>query len=224
MRKIQPVAANVPYMVCAGNHEFLLNFTHYTSRFSMLGDRHSPKHDAPLLSRINNHFHTLTIGPATIITINTEFYYFMMFGIGQIWAQYDYLEQMLIRANQNRHQRPWIIVMGHRPMYSTNPLLNPSAALSERPKLRLGLRQRSVDVNERSIRFLYGLEKLFYKYGVDLQFYGHDHLYSRLYPIFDFQVRNGTDNPLNPYDNAMAPIHIVTGSAVSVPLILLCIG
>lgn len=36
----------------------------------------------------------------------------------------------------------------------------------------------------------YALEKLFRKYGVDLQFTGHQHSYERTWPIFNYTVRN----------------------------------
>jgi hypothetical protein len=60
---------------------------------------------------------------------------------------------------------------------------------------------------------MYGLEDIFYKHGVDLEFYGHEHNYYRLYPLYNNQVFNGTKT--DPYVNPRAPIHIVTGSAVS---------
>ena len=34
-------------------------------------------------------------------------------------TQYDWLVQDLEEANKNREERPWVIVMGHRPFYCT---------------------------------------------------------------------------------------------------------
>ena len=83
------------------------------------------------------------------------------------------------------------------------------------------------------------MEKLFYDAGVDLQFYAHEHSYERLLPVYNltvnlllfvlcikpfiiwnaqvqdtnvFQVCGGKHSP---YENPRAPVHIVTGSAVT---------
>jgi hypothetical protein len=71
---------------------------------------------------INNHFWSYDIGPAHIIAFSTEFHYFPQFGTHQIENQYKWLERDLIEANkpENRAQRPWIITMGHRPLYAQN--------------------------------------------------------------------------------------------------------
>ena len=59
----------------------------------------------------------------------------------------------------------------------------------------------------------YGLEDLFYKYGVDLEIYAHEHTYERLWPVYDRKVYNGSLK--QPYTNPKAPVHILVGSAVS---------
>lgn len=60
----------------------------------------------------------------------------------------------------------------------------------------------------------FGLEDLFYEHGVDLEIWAHEHAYERLWPIYDFKVLNGSKK--EPYTNPRAPVHIITGSAVSV--------
>lgn len=35
---------------------------------------------------------------------------------------------------------------------------------------------------------IFGLEDMFYKYGVDLQFYAHEHSYERMWPLYDLKV------------------------------------
>lgn len=61
MSQIQPISAYVPYMVSPGNHERLSNFSHYKNRFTM-----------PNWSAVRNMFYSIDIGPAHIISYNTE--------------------------------------------------------------------------------------------------------------------------------------------------------
>ncbi|KAH9517603.1 Acid phosphatase type 7 [Dermatophagoides farinae] len=207
MRSIESIASKIPYMTCPGNHERHSNFSHYDSRFSMIGDRSQPNHQDSLDKRINNHFHSMEIGPATIIMFSTEYYYYTYYGWEQIERQYRFLEKELIRANENRNKRPWIIVMGHRPLYCLK--MGDSSCdhqTMERPEIRQGIRMH--DQGERQ----YGLEDLFHKYGVDIQFYGHEHFYARMFPIYKYQMYKGKQSD-NPYDHADGPIHITTGSA-----------
>lgn len=57
----------------------------------------------------------------------------------------------------------------------------------------------------------FGLEELFYKYGVDVEIYAHEHSYERLWPIYNYRVLNGSYE--QPYTNPKAPVHFITGSA-----------
>ena len=71
----------------------------------------------------NSLFYSFNIGPAHVIAFSTEYYYFgHKYGYESVFAQYHWLEQDLIEANkpENREARPWIIAMGHRPMYCSN--------------------------------------------------------------------------------------------------------
>ncbi|CAH1792329.1 unnamed protein product [Owenia fusiformis] len=190
MRQIEPIAAYVPYMTCVGNHENAYNFSNYRKRFTMPGG------DGDGL------FFSFDIGPVHIISFSTEVYYYVQYGWMQIVNQYKWLEEDLKKANlpENRSKRPWIITMGHRPMYCSNSDDPPLCTNVENP-VRIGIPYIKA----------FGLEDLFYKYGVDLQFYAHEHSYERLYPVYNRTVCNGTSS--DPYKNPRAPVHIVTGSA-----------
>ncbi|KAI8432465.1 hypothetical protein MSG28_004852 [Choristoneura fumiferana] len=109
MRQIQPLAAMVPYMTCPGNHEATYNFSNYRARFSMPGGTESM-------------FYSFDLGPLHIVSISTEYYYFLQFGARMLFTQYAWLQQDLAEANkeENRKVRPWIVLMGHRPMYCSN--------------------------------------------------------------------------------------------------------
>ncbi|XP_022906271.1 acid phosphatase type 7 [Onthophagus taurus] len=188
MRQIQSIAAYVPYMTCPGNHEENYNFSNYINRFSMPN-----KHDDP--------FYSFNIGPLHIISISTELFYFLNYGLKPLAFQYEWLENDLIEANlpENRENQPWIIVMGHRPMYCSNT--DKDDCTHHETLTRVGL----------PFLHFFGLEKLLYDYGVDLVIWAHEHSYERLWPIYDYKVFNGSYD--EPYTNPGAPVHIVTGSA-----------
>ena len=61
------------------------------------------------------------VGPAHIIAIDSEFYFFVWDGLDLIGEQYRWLEEDLKQANQpeQRAKYPWIITMYHHPMYCT---------------------------------------------------------------------------------------------------------
>lgn len=145
--------------------------------------------------------YSFNMGPLHIISISTEVYYFINYGLKSLVLQYEWLEDDLKRANQpeNREERPWIIVMGHRPMYCSNS--NPADCRRHSTITRVGL----------PFFHIFGLERLLYSYGVDLEIWAHEHSYERLWPLYDYKIYNGSFEM--PYVNPGAPVHIVTGSA-----------
>jgi hypothetical protein len=191
--QIESIAGYLPYMACVGNHENAYNFSNYVSRFSM------PSNDGKSIGGENNHFFSINIGPIHLISFSTEFYYFLEYGFTQVKRQYEWLEADLKKANLNRPEQPWIITMGHRPMYCSNE--NADDCNNYDDRIRIGF----PFVNT------YGLEDLFYKYGVDLTFWAHEHSYERFWPVYNETTRNGSYE--KPYTNPGAPVHIVTGSA-----------
>uniref|UniRef100_A0A8D0KEW0 Purple acid phosphatase n=1 Tax=Salvator merianae TaxID=96440 RepID=A0A8D0KEW0_SALMN len=187
MRKIEPVAASLPYMTCPGNHEQKYNFSNYRSRFSMPGSTEGL-------------WYSWDIGPAHIISFSTEVYFYLDYGRQLVAEQFQWLEKDLQEASQpeQRKEHPWIITVGHRPMYCSNN--NKDDCTLHESTVRRGLQPH-----------LYGLEDLFYKYGVDLELWAHEHSYERLWPVYNYKVYNGSSEA--PYTNPGAPVHIITGSA-----------
>lgn len=208
MNMIQPIASKVPYLTIPGNHEEKDNFSHYDARFSMIGDRHEPNWHQPLSSRISNHFWSLDIGPAHILMFASEFYFYPeYFGLENIQRQYEFIEADLRRANQRRNSnRPWIIVMGHRPYYCFRTDEDfCDTDKHARPRIREGVKAADGTLK-------YGLEDLFHRYGVDVQFNGHEHYYVRSWPAYNLTVFNGSTD--NPYHDARAPVFLISGNAV----------
>jgi len=105
MEQIEPIASMVPYMTCPGNHEWHYNFSNYKARFNMPGDN-------------RNMFFSFDIGPVHFVSVSTEFYYFLNYGLKPVIAQYTWLEKDLASVDRSKH--PWIVLFGHRPMYCTN--------------------------------------------------------------------------------------------------------
>ncbi|XP_077997692.1 acid phosphatase type 7-like [Glandiceps talaboti] len=188
MRQVEPIAAYLPYMVCVGNHESAYNFSHYKNRFTM------PNYDEN-----QNVWFSWNIGPAHIISISTEIYFYVNYGIEQMFNQWNWLKKDLEEATkpENRAKHPWIIVMGHRPMYCSND--DHDDCTKSESIVRTGYLGN------------FGLEELFYKHGVDLEIWAHEHSYERLWPVYNRKVYNGSLD--EPYTNPKAPVHIITGSA-----------
>ncbi|CAH2041217.1 unnamed protein product, partial [Iphiclides podalirius] len=109
MRQIQPLAAHVPYMACPGNHEEAYNFSNYRARFSMPGAHESL-------------YYSFDLGPVHFVSISTELYYFLQYGLKVLEGQFRWLQRDLAEANKekNRRTRPWIVLYSHRPMYCSN--------------------------------------------------------------------------------------------------------
>ena len=52
-------------------------------------------------------------------------------------------------------------------------------------------------------------------YKVDIAIWAHEHNYERFWPMYNYTVLNGTTHENEPYTDPRAPIHFITGSAVS---------
>ncbi|XP_020775077.1 acid phosphatase type 7 [Boleophthalmus pectinirostris] len=190
MRQIQSIAAYVPYMTCPGNHEATYNFSNYRNRFSMPGQTESL-------------WYSWNLGSAHIISLSTEVYFYLNYGQELIFRQLEWLKKDLEEANRpkNRAMRPWIITMGHRPMYCSDDDQDDCTNFDS--YVRMGRNDTKPPAP--------GLEDLLYRYGVDLELWAHEHTYERLWPVYGDKVYNGSRE--QPYVNPKAPVHIITGSA-----------
>lgn len=173
MNRIESIAANVPYMTCIGNHEDNYLFSHYRNRFYMPGDT-------------ENMWYSWNMGPVHFVAYSTEVYFTDSIKY-TVEKQYQWLQQDLQQANQNRDAQPWIIAYGHRPMYCSN------------------IDHDDCTRNTSIVRA--GLEDLFFEQGIDLILEAHEHSYERLWPTFNETVTQHN------YTNPLAPIHLISGAA-----------
>jgi hypothetical protein len=170
--QVQPLAANVPYMFAVGNHEHYYNYTSYRTRFTMPGDECGGNH---------NFWYSINYGPVHLIFMSTEHPYDSTSVQGH-WLLNDL-------ANIDHEQTPWVIAMGHRPMYCSD--------------------QDEYDAQSPGAYFQTTIEPLFEQYGVDLYLCGHMHMYERIFP-----VNNGTVIQTgNVWNNPGATAHVVQGTA-----------
>jgi len=199
--KIQNWTARYPYMTSPGNHEAACsavtgsigcqkphdNFTSYRNRFRM------PSVESG--SDGGNMWYSFNYSYAHFVSIDTETSYKhspegeFPFNDGPFGDQLTWLEADLARANSNRHLQPWLIVMGHRPLYSTVLVQDPPFIIS-------------------TVRDTF--EALFVKYNVDLYICGHVHAYERMWPVYDSkrQQKNYTDPKV--------PVYLIAGNAGNV--------
>ncbi|KAK7114474.1 acid phosphatase type 7-like [Littorina saxatilis] len=180
LRKIEPVAANIPYMVSPGNHEIELgDFIQYRTRFSIPG--------AAWPIPAGKMWYSYDIGLVHFISYSTE----VFFTHHEAYAcrQFYWLVDDLTKANTNRHNVPWVVAMGHRPMYCSNDNGDDCTNLPFRGRVRAGL------------------EKMFHAQGVDLIIEAHEHSYERSWPVFDHDVIQTN------YVNPKGSVHVITGAA-----------
>ena len=126
LRDIEPVAAYVPYMVSAGNHERAYNFSHYKARFRMPSSGDG-REDAQRFS--DNHYYSFDLGPVHVVAWNSEaFFYPQYFDAAYVDRMYDWLASDL--RSTRRSKTPWIVAHAHRPMYCAESIGDGRGALS----------------------------------------------------------------------------------------------
>lgn len=203
MRDVEPIAAVVPYMVCPGNHEASQNFNHYTQRFRNMPSNTGTLTFPEFATAPNNWWYSWDSGLLHIVSISTEVYFSQLDLVPQQWS---WLEKDL--AAVNRMKTPWLVVMGHRPLYCSGGGDCDHDATTNRMGIDIGTGDRA-----------YGLEELFYTHGVDLYLAGHEHNYERMYdiaPLFNVAEPWLSGITTKSTYNPTSTTHITTGSAGNV--------
>eukprot|EP01013_Petalomonas_cantuscygni_P017122 TRINITY_DN34236_c0_g1_i1.p1 TRINITY_DN34236_c0_g1~~TRINITY_DN34236_c0_g1_i1.p1 ORF type:complete len:467 (-),score=79.62 TRINITY_DN34236_c0_g1_i1:997-2397(-) len=192
------LAAHRPLQVLPGNHDVtchsygkffcpkgLDNFTAFQNRW------HMPAHDTQ-----RNVWWSADIGPVHFVAINTETDLpkkgdgpegmHSQYRAGNFGDQVSWLVEDLRRAVANRGSVPWIIVTGHRPIFTAHVLDWPPG---------LQFLQRDL------------LQPIFEEFKVDAYLSGHVHGYERHWPIR--QSKKVADD----YHNPPGVVYVVAGNA-----------
>lgn len=198
--QIEPIASKVPYHVCIGNHEYDWPLqpwrpdwssssynkdgggecgVPYSLKFNMPGNYSEPTGIRAPATR--NLFYSFDKGAVHFVYISTE----TNFLRGS--RQYVLIEQDL--KSVNRTKTPFVVVQGHRPMYTTS--------------------HESRDAPLR-MKMLEHLEPLFVENKVTLAFWGHVHRYERFCPLKNFTC--GSTGLGGEFVDGF-PVHVVIGMA-----------
>jgi len=145
------------------------------------------------LSTAGNMWFSFNYSNVHFVSISTETDYpYSPEGRGTFWnagpfgPQLEWLEADLANANLDRDAHPWVVVVGHRPLYSSSNSDFP-------PGIRERLRE--------------AVEDLFNKYSVDLYICGHIHSYERIWPVYKSVVTQKN------YTKPTTPTYLVIGNA-----------
>eukprot|EP01138_Halocafeteria_seosinensis_P014323 gb/GECG01014623.1/.p1 GENE.gb/GECG01014623.1/~~gb/GECG01014623.1/.p1 ORF type:complete len:504 (+),score=48.51 gb/GECG01014623.1/:1-1512(+) len=185
LKKIEPIASKFPYHVVPGNHDMGSSLKHLRDRFSM------PHGGLPN----GNQWHSFDFGGIHVTMISTEVWHKRR--SANIDRQYRWIEADLHNASRpaRRSKVPFIVVVGHRPMYC-------SAGHAECHNVRNPVRKGS-----------HGIEHLLQRYNVDMYFAGHVHAYERSLPVYDDKFEQQTDH--HHYVKPNSTVHITIGNAGS---------
>jgi hypothetical protein len=194
---VEPVAAELAYMVAVGNHEYCHTSggdkdpsgapgNGFHPIWGNYGDDSQGECGVPTSKR----FHMPENG-------NQMFWYSVEMGLVHhtvISSEHDYtpgsqMYQWLEKdfAKVNRSITPWLILHMHRPMYCSENYYSDY-------KVSLYIRKY--------------LEPLLGKYKVDVVFSGHYHAYERTCPVYQDKCRVSSKT-----NKAQAPVYIMVGSA-----------
>ena len=186
LQKLEPVAAQVPYMTCPGNHEEFFDFAAYRNRFSMP----TSIDNLSGVNRVNmTLYYSFDYGHAHFVGLNSEAFWGMAPDLRPGEAQHEWLVSDL--ASVDRTKTPWVIVYLHRPMYCSSS------------------HSRCVD---QAGRYRNMIEQVLYDNHVDLVLTGHVHNYERILPVYNNTVVGDVNAATTKFVNPQAPIYSVIGT------------
>ena len=169
LNDMMPVASAVPYMTTPGNHE------RECWRSSNKTCSHPPYTSYRVWFNMPNKqqlFWSKDIGHTHLISLNTDAYLYTP-QVDMLRSQLAWLRADLVAASSNRANVPWIVAFGHEMMYSSHD----AAHVKQAATIRSG-----------GASGVLGLEDLFYEFGVDLYFSGHEHVYERFGRTYRSQI------------------------------------
>lgn len=196
--QIEPVASKVPYHVCIGNHEYDWPAQPwkpswasncygkdgggecgipYSLRFKMPGNSSFPT--GTKAPHTQNLHYSFDVGVVHFLYISTE----TDFLKGS--DQYKFIEKDL--QTVNRERTPFVVVQGHRPMYTTS------------------YENRDTPLREKMLEHL---EPVLVENNVTLALWGHVHRYERFCPMRNYECV-GLSSNFTHRDGA--PVHVVIG-------------
>jgi len=193
LHQINPVASKVSYMTAIGNHE--RDFEDSGSVYSTpdsggeCGVPYETYFPMPAAAK-DKPWYSIEQGSVHFTIISTEHNW--------TWKseQYEWMKKDM--ASVDRSRTPWLIFMGHRPMYSSNDgnFILPTV----------------------DYKFATAVEPLLQANKVDLVLVGHVHNYERTCAVYRRQCKSmpkKDGNGIDTYDNTKfsAPVHAVIGMA-----------
>ena len=175
--KYETTMSNIPWMMTPGNHENEtedgFGFDAYETRFETQS------------SSGTDFWHSFDYGGVHFIGISTEHPYYE--GTDQL----EWIKDDLAAANANRENVPWIVIYGHKPLYTSHGHPTHDDTMIE-------------------LRTL--LEPILFENSVDLAIWGHDHFYERSWPVVNENITTrGLNDEGLMFVSGFSPIHIVAG-------------
>lgn len=187
---IAPLASRVPYMTAIGNHErdYAESGSVYVTPDSggECGVAYESYFRMPAVSK-DKPWYSIEQGSVHFVVMSTEHKW------SEMSEQYKWMNQDL--SSVNRSRTPWVIFIGHRPMYSSHV---------------------GIPVNV-DLTFVASVEPLLLKHQVDLVFFGHVHNYERTCAVYKNRCIGKPKKDasgIDTYDNSKytAPVHATVGA------------